>query len=107
MSFNGLRLEYAIEGSSNYIAWKDRMEVVLDDNGLKEFIEMDVPKPTDATQADAWQNKTAKCERIMLEGVRDHIVSSLHGKATPYFDVEIINIIIPKQERSEEAGTQR
>ena len=39
MSFNGLRLEYALEGSSNYISWKDRMEVVLDDNGLKEFID--------------------------------------------------------------------
>ena len=33
MSFNGLRLEYALEGNSNYIAWKDRMEAVLDDNG--------------------------------------------------------------------------
>eukprot|EP00253_Pinus_taeda_P033130 PITA_33130 len=84
MSFNGLRLEYALEGSSNYIAWKDRMEAVLDDNGLKEFIETNVPNPTVATQADAWQKKTAKCRRIMLEGVKDHIVSSLHGKATPY-----------------------
>ena len=61
MSFNGLRLEYAFEGSSNYIAWKDRMEAVLDDNGLKEFIEADVPKPTDTAQVDAWQKKTAKC----------------------------------------------
>eukprot|EP00253_Pinus_taeda_P002603 PITA_02603 len=60
------------------------MEAVLDDNGLKEFIETDVPKPTDATQADAWQKKTAKCQRILLEGVKDHIMSSLHGKATPY-----------------------
>ena len=39
MSFNRLRLEYALKGSSNYIAWKDRMEAVLDDNGLKEFID--------------------------------------------------------------------
>ena len=39
MSFNGLRLEYSLEVSSNYIAWKDRMEAVLDDNGLKEFID--------------------------------------------------------------------
>ena len=39
MSFNGLRLEYALEGSSNYVAWKDRMEAVLDDNGLLEFME--------------------------------------------------------------------
>ena len=42
MAFNGLRLEYALDGSSNYISWKERMEVVLEDNGLKEFIGNDV-----------------------------------------------------------------
>ena len=26
MAFNGLRLEYALDGSLNYIAWKDHME---------------------------------------------------------------------------------
>jgi len=84
MSFNGLRLEYALEGSLNYISWKDRMEAMLDDNGLKEFIEAEVPKPTDTAQVDAWQKKTAKCRRILLKGVKDLIVSSLHGKASPY-----------------------
>ena len=63
MSFNGLRLEYALEGSSNYIAWKDRMEAVLDENGLLEFIEKEVPKPTstDAAVVEAWKKKTARC----------------------------------------------
>ena len=32
--FSGLRLEYALEGTSNFRAWKDKMEVVLDDNGV-------------------------------------------------------------------------
>ena len=86
MYFNGLRLEYALKGSSNYISWKDRMEAVLADNGLKEFIDVDIPKlgSSDATALDAWQKKVARCRRIMLEGVKDHIVSSLHGKATPF-----------------------
>ena len=63
MSFNGLRLEYALEGSSNYIAWKDRMEAVLDDNGLKEFIDAKIPKlaSNDVAALDAWQKKTEKC----------------------------------------------
>ena len=84
MSFNGLRLEYALEGSSNYIAWKDRMEAVLDDNGLKEFIEVEVPKPTDAAHVKVWKKKIEKCQRILLQGVKDHIVSSLHGNTSPY-----------------------
>ena len=87
MSFNGLRLEYSLEGSSNYIAWKDRMEVVLDDNGLKDFIDAEITKPSssDVAALNAWQKKTKKCRRILLEGVKDHIVSSLHGKASLFF----------------------
>ena len=70
----------------NYIAWKDRMEVVLDDNGLKEFIDAEIPKlvSSDVASLDAWQKKTTKCRRILLEGVKDHIVSTLHGKAIPF-----------------------
>ena len=86
MSFNGLRLEYALYGSSNYIAWKDRMEAVLEDNGLKEFIDVDIPKSgsSDAAALDAWKKKVARCQRILLEGVKDHIVSSLHDKVSPF-----------------------
>jgi hypothetical protein len=86
MSFNGLRLEYALEGNFNYISWKDRMEAMLKDNGLKGYIDNDVPKPDAKNTAnlDAWKKKVAKVRRILLEGVRDHIVSNLHGKTTPY-----------------------
>ena len=86
MYFSGLRLEYALDGSSKYIARKDRMEALLEDNGLKEFIDSDVPKPgsSDATLLDAWQKKTAKTRRIMLKGVKEHIVSNLHKRATPF-----------------------
>jgi len=61
MSFTRLRLEYSLECSTNYIAWKDRMEAVLDDNGMKDFMDADVPKPTDAAEAEACQKKLAKC----------------------------------------------
>ena len=44
MNFNGLRLEYALEGTSNFIVWKDRMEAVLDENGLLEYIKTYVVK---------------------------------------------------------------
>ena len=62
------------------------MEAVLEDNGLKDFIDIDVPKPgsSDAALLDAWQKKVAKKRRILLEGVKDHIVSRIHGKATPF-----------------------
>ena len=53
---------------------------------MKEFIDTDIPNPatTDSQFLDAWKNKVEKVRMILLEGVRDHIVSSLHGKANPY-----------------------
>ena len=86
MSFNGLRLKYALKGSSNYIAWKENMEEILEDNELKKFIDFDIPNPAaaDAQILDAWHKKVAKVRRILLEGVQYHIFSSIHGKATPY-----------------------
>ena len=84
MAFNGLRLEYALDGSSNYIAWKDCMEAILEDNGLKDFIDQEFPKPiaANAQELVEWKKCVARARRILLEGVRDHIVSSLHGKET-------------------------
>jgi len=86
MSFYGLRLEYALEGSSNYIAWKDRMEAMLEENNMKEFINHDIMKPPTSYAKDLakWRKCVAKVRMIILEGVRDHIVSNLHGKETPF-----------------------
>ena len=86
MVFNDLRLEYALDGNSNYIAWKDHMEAVLEDNGLKDFIDQEVPKlaTANATELAEWKKCVARARRILLEGVLDHIASSLHGKETPF-----------------------
>ena len=56
------------------------------DNGLKEYIDQDIPKlpSLDAKDLVEWKKCVARVRRIILEGVRDHIVSSLHGKETPY-----------------------
>jgi len=71
MVFYSLRLEYALDGSSNYIAWKDRMEAILEDNGLNEFIDQDIPKtPTmDDHNLTEWKKCVARARQIILEGV--------------------------------------
>jgi len=52
MAFNGLRLDNALEGTSNFVEWKDCMEAILDDNGLLEYIKSNVAK----SQASDAQN---------------------------------------------------
>jgi hypothetical protein len=71
MYFNCLRLEYELKGNYNYITWKERMEEVLKDNGLKGYIDNDVPNPDaiDTANIDAWKKKVDKARGILLEGV--------------------------------------
>lgn len=47
------------------------METVLEDNGLKEFIDQDIPKPptSDAQNLAEWKKCVARAMQIILEGV--------------------------------------
>ena len=47
------------------------MEAVLEENGLKGFIDQEVPKPvaTNATELAEWKKCVARMRRILLEGV--------------------------------------
>jgi len=62
------------------------MDAILEDNGLKEFIDTDIMKPTTSNANDQaeWKKFVANARRIIFEGVRDHIVSNIHGKETMY-----------------------
>jgi len=57
MAFNKLRLEYGLEGTPNFIFWKDCMEATLDDNGLLEYVKLYVAKPqaSDAHNISQWK----------------------------------------------------
>ena len=61
MCFSRLKLEYSVKGNLNYIAWKDKMEAMFEDNKLKG-IDGDIPHPTatDAQILDAWKKNVAK-----------------------------------------------
>jgi len=62
------------------------MEALLEDNGLKDFIDQEVPKPaaSNAYELAKWKKFVVRVRNVLLEGVRHHIVSSLHGKETPF-----------------------
>ena len=48
------------------------MEAVLDDNGLLEYIKIDVAKPQalDAKNISQWKEDVAKARRIILEAFK-------------------------------------
>ena len=82
MAASGLRDQDRLEGASNYVIWKARISFLLDEHDLKHFIDSAHAEPVDATPLRAFKKNMAKAKRLILDGVKDHIVSHISGKGT-------------------------
>ena len=56
----------------------------MEDNGLKEFVDKYIPKQATSDAQNLVEWKKCVAWQIILEGVQEKIVSSLHGKEIMY-----------------------
>ena len=82
MASHGLRDQDQLEGSSNYVIWKERIKFLLDEYDLVAFVDNVVDVPTNSDQNKKYKSNMAKAKRLILDGVKDHIVSHIAGKNT-------------------------
>jgi len=76
----GLRDQYQLDIVSNYAIWKARISCLLDEHDLKSYVDNVVAKPTDANLLKKYKAVMAKAKRLILDGVRDHVVCHIVGK---------------------------
>jgi len=82
MATSGLRDHDRLDGASNYVIWKVRMSCLLDENFLKVYVDKVVAEPIDPDQLKKYKGEMAKTKRMILDGVKDHIVCHIAGKNT-------------------------
>jgi hypothetical protein len=79
---SSIRFEDRLEGVCNYLQWKVRINSVLKENKLWSFANIIVAVPTDPIAVDVHEVNEAKTRRIILDGVRDHLIPHLAKKKT-------------------------
>jgi hypothetical protein len=86
MSASQMRVEDRLAGASNWSSWKARMVFVLEDLELWDIVEAVVPAiPVTAPVLVAeYRKRNNKAKRTISDGVRDHIIPHLTGKAHAY-----------------------
>jgi hypothetical protein len=70
----GMRVEDRLEGSGNFISWKYRLQMILDENDLLEHVTLDVPKPEEEEKKTKNKKNEKKAKRILLDSVKDHLI---------------------------------
>jgi hypothetical protein len=77
-----LRVEGRLEGATNFRAWKARILLLLEENDLKDYVEMVVPDPNDAQELATHKKKEVKAKRELLDYVKDHLIPHIFEKKT-------------------------
>jgi hypothetical protein len=78
-----IRYEDRLDDISNYLLWKARLSVVLKENKIYSYVKSLVAAPaTDPVALDLHETKEAKAQRIILDGVKDHLITNLDEKKT-------------------------
>jgi hypothetical protein len=86
MSVSQMRAEDRLAGASNWSSWKARMVFVLEDLELWDIVGAVVPAiPVTAPVLVAeYRKRNNKAKRTISDGVRDHIIPHVTGKAHAY-----------------------
>lgn len=82
MASTGLRDQDRLDRASNYVIWKARISYLLDEHDLKTYIDSVVDVPVDVDPLKKYKKEMAKSKRLILDGVRDHVVSHIARKGT-------------------------
>jgi hypothetical protein len=79
-----LRYEDRLDGASNYVQWKYRMKNALQESKVWGIVEKKATVPTDAKDKDLHQTLEIRAQRILLDGVKDHLVPNIGEKQTAH-----------------------
>jgi hypothetical protein len=76
-----LMVEDRLQGAQNYPTWKERMTTILEVNDVSEHVSDKATTPIGATELVMWKKGEAKAKSLILDGIKDHVVPHLSGKA--------------------------
>ena len=66
------------------------MSFILDEYGLKPYIDAVVAVPRDAYQLKEYRKEMARAKRFILDGVRDHIVSHIASQGVVGYTFHVV-----------------
>ena len=76
-----IRYQDRLDDISNYLQWKVCLSAILKENKIYSYVNSVVAAPTaDLVALDLHEIKEAKALRIILDGVKDHLIPHLAKK---------------------------
>ena len=74
-------------GSTNFLAWNKRIELVHTENEVMEYVlgEFIVPDKEKNQELAKYKKKEVRAQRILIESIKDHLVPFINDLKTSKF----------------------
>jgi hypothetical protein len=77
-----LKVDDKLDGATNFRAWKARLLLLLEENDLKDYVEMVIPNPNNPQELAAHKKREVKAKRVLLDSMKDHLIPHISEKKT-------------------------
>ena len=77
-----MKVEDCLQGASNFLPWKSRVLLLLEESDLLQCVNEKVLEPEAEEDKPRWRKNDAKARRILVDSVRDHLVPQISEKTT-------------------------
>ena len=74
-----VKVEDHLDAATNFISWKSRV-LILEENDLLKFVNEKVQEQDAEEDKSHWRKSDARARRILVDSVRDHLVSQISQK---------------------------
>ena len=82
MASYDLRDQDRLDSVSNFAIWKAKILSILEEHDVREHIENVVAVPVDANALQKLNKNQARAKRLIMDGVKDHVVPHIVEKKT-------------------------
>jgi hypothetical protein len=77
-----LRAEDRLDGAMNFRSWKIRINNILEENDLDDYVKNEIVAPTDDAGKATYKKNLAKEKGILIDSVKDHLLPHISQKKT-------------------------
>jgi hypothetical protein len=81
MALNSLMFEDRLDDASNFLSWKVRVTLLVEENDLWDILKDVVAPPTDPHDLAA-HKKEIKAKRMIMDAIKDHFIPHISEKNT-------------------------
>jgi hypothetical protein len=80
MASASLRFKDRLDGASNFLSWKVRVTLLLEENDLWDIVKDVVATSTDLQDLAAHKKKEVKSKRMIMDAIKDHLIPHISKK---------------------------